>query len=84
MASKQTAKPIRLSEQLQRAINASGKSRYEIAKETGISQSTLSRFVNGERGLTIAALDTLAAFLDLHITTRPSEFSGPADGQRKV
>jgi transcriptional regulator with XRE-family HTH domain len=76
---KRTANPVRLSDQIRRSIEASGVSRYRIAQETGISQSTLSRFISGERGLTTTALDTLAAFLRLNITTRPTEFSAAED-----
>lgn len=38
---------------IREAINqaeANGTSRYRIAKETGVAQATLSRFMNGERG----------------------------------
>ena len=41
---------------------------YRISKETGLSEPTLSRFMSGERGLTMKALDTLADFLDLNLT----------------
>ncbi|HEX6984108.1 MAG TPA: hypothetical protein VF170_01970 [Planctomycetaceae bacterium] len=45
MPKKRTAGPAPLSEQLRKAIDASGHTRYAIVKETGISQSTLSRFM---------------------------------------
>ena len=73
---------IPLSDQIRAAVTAREFSRYRIAKETGISESTLSRFMSGERGLTTSALDTLAAFLDLHITSRPAEFSRPAEQKK--
>ena len=44
--------------------------RYEIAKRTGVSQSTLSRFVLGQASLTLERLDTLAALLGLEQTVR--------------
>ncbi len=53
------------------AIEASEKTRYRIAKDTGISQTQLSRLVSGERGLSIAALETLADYLGLEIVMRP-------------
>jgi len=56
-----------LSDQLRRIIAECGISRYRIAKETGISESTLSRFCSGQRGLSLAALDTLADFLRLRL-----------------
>ncbi len=53
------------------AIEASDKTRYRIAKETGISQSQLSRVMSGERGLSIHALERLADYLGLEIIIRP-------------
>ena len=45
----------------------SGKSPSQVARDLGIAESTLSRFMSGERGLTMKCLDRLAALLDLHI-----------------
>ena len=64
-------KRSRLSEQIRQALNDCGLTRYRIWKETGISQVTLSRFVNGERGLPMKTLDRLADFLDLNISIGP-------------
>jgi transcriptional regulator with XRE-family HTH domain len=60
-------KYIPLTEQLRLAIRASEKTRYQIAKETGISQPTLSRFFHGERGLSMEALDAVAKCLGLEL-----------------
>lgn len=57
----------KLSEQIREAVETCGHTRYAIAKATGISQGTLSRFVSGERGLPMKTLDTLADYLDLNI-----------------
>ncbi|HEX3151654.1 MAG TPA: helix-turn-helix transcriptional regulator [Gemmataceae bacterium] len=57
-----------LTVQLRQAIDDSGFSRYRIAKETGISESTLAQFYNGHRGLSMDALDALGQFLQLKIT----------------
>jgi transcriptional regulator with XRE-family HTH domain len=59
-----------LSEQLRRAIEASPKSRYQLAKETCVSQSVLSLFCNKNRGLSLRAVDALAAALDLELKPR--------------
>ncbi len=53
------------------AIEGSDKTRYRIAKDTGISQTQLSRLMSGERGLSIDALETLADYLGLEIVMRP-------------
>jgi transcriptional regulator with XRE-family HTH domain len=64
------AKRTKLSDQLRQAIDASGKSRYQVCKETGIGQPTLSRFMHGQGGLSIDSLDRLADCLGLDITAR--------------
>jgi transcriptional regulator with XRE-family HTH domain len=71
------AKP--LTDQLRQAIEDSGLTRYEIAKRTGIAESTLSRFVTGRRaGLSMQALDALGECLGLTIVSRrkPSKGKG--------
>lgn len=66
MAKSKQKKP-KLSDQVRQAIKSCGESRYAIAKATGIDNSTLSRFMSGERGLTTTALDILAEYLELRI-----------------
>lgn len=56
-----------VSDQLRTAIKTCGLSRYRIAQKTGIDDSTLARFMTGERGLSSKALDTLGKFLDLEV-----------------
>jgi transcriptional regulator with XRE-family HTH domain len=58
-------------EQLRRAIRRSGLSRYAIAKQTGIQQSQLSRFMSGERGLSIAAIEAICTLIGAGIVTTP-------------
>ena len=52
------------------AIEASGKTRSVIAKETGISQSHLSQLMDGTKGLSVEALERLADCLGLEVTVR--------------
>jgi transcriptional regulator with XRE-family HTH domain len=59
----------RLSDQIRDAILKAAVSRYEIAKATGVGQPALSRFVHGERGLSVEALDAIGLYLGLSITT---------------
>jgi hypothetical protein len=42
-------------------------SRYRIAKEAGVSEAALSRFVNGETGLRMSIADRLAVYLKLEL-----------------
>jgi len=60
-------KRVRLSDQIRQAVDDCGLSRYAISKVTGIAQSTLSRFMSGERGLPMKTLNRLADFLDLNV-----------------
>lgn len=60
-----------LSEQLRDAIEKAGVSRYEISKATGVSQSTLSKFVLGTRpGLSFDAMDRVGEYLGLVIVKK--------------
>lgn len=61
----------RMLERLRAAIEASGKTRYRIAKESGIAQSQLSRLMSGERGLSVKSLERLADCLALEVLIRP-------------
>lgn len=57
-----------LTDQLRQAIDDSGLTRYQIAKETGIDESALAKFYNGHRGLSMDALNALGECLQLTIT----------------
>jgi transcriptional regulator with XRE-family HTH domain len=57
-----------LTDQLRRAIDDSGLTRYRIAKATGIDESALAKFYNGRRGLSMDALNALGEYLQLTIT----------------
>lgn len=62
-------KPI--SQQLREAILKAPATRYRIAKETGVGEAALSKFVLGQRGLSLDAVDRLGLYLGLTITSRP-------------
>jgi cyanate lyase len=68
---KKNAKPRRsklLADQVRQAIDDSGLTRYRISKETGISETALALFYNGQRGLSTNALNKLGECLQLTIT----------------
>jgi hypothetical protein len=46
-------------------------SRYSIWQQTGIDQGSLSKFMDGERGLGLESIDKLAELLGLHIVAKP-------------
>ena len=56
-----------IDEQLRQAMKDSSLSRYAIAQQSGISQSVLSRFASGERGLTAETAERLAHSLGLRL-----------------
>lgn len=71
---------------IRRAILASGKSRYRLWQETGISQGQLSEFMAGTKGLSVEALEKLADCLGLRITVQPvkrTRTSGNKTSSRK-
>jgi predicted transcriptional regulator len=55
------------SEQLRQAVCDSKLSRYRIAALTGIAESALCKFVQGERGLRLDSIDRLMDVLRLEI-----------------
>ena len=57
------------SDQIRTSIDASAYSRYRICKEAGLPESTMSRFMTGKGGLSMEALDRVAALLGfiLHV-----------------
>jgi transcriptional regulator with XRE-family HTH domain len=66
----------KLSDQVRRAVESSGLSRYAICKALGLAQATMSRFMSGQGGLSMDYLDALADLLDLNVTTgdtKPAE-----------
>ena len=60
-------------EAIKRAIRDSGRSRYAIAKETGVSEAQLSKLVNNKVGLNIETAERLAAALGLKISISPAK-----------
>ena len=61
---------VKLSEQVRRAVEESGMTRYAICRTIGMHQSVMSRFMNGKGGLQQDSLDALADLLELDIVAR--------------
>ena len=59
-----------LSTQLKAAIKASDKSAYQIAKESGVDQMSISRFMSGTRDIRLETADKLASVVGLQFATR--------------
>jgi hypothetical protein len=58
------------SDQLRQAVRESELTRYAISVRTGIDQGTLSRFIRGERGMSLDSVDRLMDCLGLEIRPR--------------
>jgi len=72
-----TKKQGKVSDQVRRAIERCGRTRYAISKETGIDQATLSRFMSGAGGLSTEALDAIGELIGLKVTqTTPTRRAG--------
>lgn len=63
-------KRLRLSDQIRRAVDTCGLSRYRICKEIGLDQGTMSKFMAGKCGLALETLDALADVLGLDVVAR--------------
>lgn len=60
-------KSLSFTDQIRQAVLNSEMTRYQIAQKTGIDKASLLRFVNGERGLSLAAIDILAELLGFEV-----------------
>jgi transcriptional regulator with XRE-family HTH domain len=49
-----------ITESVRRLLRESGQSQYEICLTAGVDKGALSRFMAGQRGLSLATLDRLA------------------------
>lgn len=63
-------------QQLRAAIEDSDMSRYQLAKESGVSQSMLSRFVHGQSDLTLEKAQLVADVLGLRIALKKGRRKG--------
>ena len=53
--------------ELLKAIANSGLTEYRIAKDSGVPQPVLNRFLHGERGISLSTAAKLCAYLGLHL-----------------
>ncbi len=63
-------------EQLREMIEASGKTRYRISKETGIAEPHLCNFMQQKVGLSMEAVERLADYLGLEVVIRRKRKKG--------
>lgn len=67
MSKKKTKLDPTLAETIRKKIQVSELSQYKIAKESGVDSGTLSRFVSGERSISIETADKLCRVLGLKL-----------------
>ena len=61
------------SDQIRRAIDDSGLPRSEICREIDAHEAVMSRFMNGQGGLSIRSIDLLMKLLGLTIAVKKSK-----------
>jgi transcriptional regulator with XRE-family HTH domain len=60
----------KLSDRLRQIIDESGLSRYRIAKDLGVNESGLGKFLNGDRGVSTKLLDALGEYFELELRVK--------------
>jgi len=63
-------KRMKVSDHIRAALESGEVSRYRVSQDTSVEQSALSRFLSGERGLSMEAIDTLAEYFGLEIVIK--------------
>jgi len=71
---------MKVTDQLRQAIENGPKSRYQLAKETGIDPATLCRFVHQQGSLSADGIDLLAEALGLEVISRRPRKGGRKGG----
>ena len=73
----------KLTDQLRTAIETSGRTLGQIARESGIDIATISRFMHGKGGLSMDGLDGITESLGLHLSTdAPARRAAKPKGSR--
>lgn len=67
MAKKKAAVAYSLASEIKRAITSKGLTSYAVGQLAGVNPTLISRFLNGERGLTLASADKIIAGLGLRL-----------------
>jgi transcriptional regulator with XRE-family HTH domain len=66
----------KLSDEIRDAVRKSGWTCYRIAQVTGISQATLSRFMNGKTGISLEYLDRIGELIGIHVVVKSKKPKG--------
>jgi transcriptional regulator with XRE-family HTH domain len=71
-----SAEDATLTDLIRQAIQESGLSLNELARQSGVSAPQLSRFLRGERTITLDAADKLVQFLQIELRLPKRERKG--------
>jgi len=58
---------LNLVEELRQAILTCGETEYRVAKDSGVAQPVVSRFMRGQRGISLETADKVCQYLGLHL-----------------
>lgn len=58
---------LNLVEEVRQAILNCGETEYRVAKESGVAQPILNRFLHGERGISLETAAKVCQYLGLHL-----------------
>ncbi len=64
-----------MADEIKKAFKRSGMTIYRLAKNSGVSQPVVSRFVNDRRGITLTTASKLATALGRELKPRSPETS---------
>ena len=67
MSKRSTKTPQTISGQLRKHLKDCGKSTYQLERETGIHNTIFSRFLRGERGLSLEVIDDVCKHFGLRL-----------------
>jgi transcriptional regulator with XRE-family HTH domain len=70
-------------EAIRKVIEMSRKTRYRIAKDTGMDESHLGKFLKGQAGLSVERLTRLTDYLGLELIVRPKKGKGTRGKHRE-
>jgi transcriptional regulator with XRE-family HTH domain len=70
---KRQEKELAMIVQIREAIRSSGLSICELSRQSGVSQPQISRFVNGERTLSLPVAARLCEALKLHLVQEKAD-----------
>ena len=70
-------------DEFREAVLNAEESRYRISKETGISESILSRFCRGDSGMSNAYMDLIAEYLGLHVSMNQRHKKKASKGRKR-